>query len=157
MRVLGTLLDTPIDGDFRVATDGTIWLGQSYGPANVDGLTLGEAHDAVESHLRKILTAPNVTIAMAESAGRSMLSRFLAALGWIVALMLAFLLAGTTVRAYTVPEPRRRVLQFGVGTLLWLMVVVALAIFAFNERRERLRIEATLRDMAVPSEEVQRL
>jgi hypothetical protein len=36
-------------------------------------------------------------------------------------------------------------LQFGVGTILWLMVVVALAVFAFNERKERIRVEENLK------------
>jgi hypothetical protein len=42
VRVLGTLPDTPIEGEFRVWPDGTIWLGQSDGAANVSGLTVGE-------------------------------------------------------------------------------------------------------------------
>ena len=32
-----------------------------------------------------------------------------------------------------------------VGTLLWLMIVVALAVIAFDERRERLRLEADIK------------
>jgi hypothetical protein len=151
VRVLGTLPDQPIEGEFRVASDGSIWLGQSYGAATVAGLTVGKAHDAVVTHLSAILAAPEVTIALVEGAGPLPISsRLLAALGWIGVVILAILLAATTVRSYTVPKPRRRALQFSVGALLWLMLLVALAIFAFNERRERLRVEAALENMAIP-------
>ena len=40
------------------------------------------------------------------------------------------------------PPTRRRWFQFGLRELFWLMIVVALVLFAANERRERIRERA---------------
>jgi len=142
ISVMGTLPDQPIEGNFVLDAQGSVSMGQTYRAATVDGLTSAEASKVVQKHLEQILNAPEVSLALVESASPSWLRRTLPALGWILALILALLLAATTVRAYTVPEPRRQWLQFSVGTLLWLMVVVALIVFALVERRKRIELDA---------------
>jgi hypothetical protein len=40
---------------------------------------------------------------------------------------------------------RRRWYQFGLGTMLWLMLTTALAVYGFNEHRKRVQAEDELR------------
>lgn len=67
VQVAGTLPDEPIAGLYRVEPDGTIPLGAHYGSVRVAGQTLEEARQAIETHLRKILKDPKVTVTLAES------------------------------------------------------------------------------------------
>jgi hypothetical protein len=142
--VLGTIPDMPIAGKFEVDHWGAVSLGStSYGSVDVNDRTLVEAREAITLYLRQQLTAPEVKVRFAPSGLRGFVERAAPAISWATIAALCLLLALTTVRSYTVPEPRRKVFQFGLTTLLWLTVVVALAVFAFNERRERLNTEAT--------------
>ena len=58
------------------------------------------------------------------------------------------------------PPTRRRWFQFGLRELFWLMIVVALVLFAANERRERIReraayeseLEAKLHDARIEAQ-----
>ncbi len=68
--VLGTLPDQNIAGPYPVEADGTIMLGPAYGSLKVSGLTLAEARDAVKKQLEGILTAPEVSVSLGESAGQ---------------------------------------------------------------------------------------
>jgi polysaccharide export outer membrane protein len=72
--VLGTLPDQPITGNYPVEADGTIMLGPAYGSVKVTGLTLAEAREAVTEHLKNTLTAPEVSVSLAESAGKQQIS-----------------------------------------------------------------------------------
>ena len=68
--VLGTLPDQNIAGPYPVEADGTITLGPAYGSIKVSDLTLSDAKDAIVEHLKNILTAPEVSVSLAESAGQ---------------------------------------------------------------------------------------
>lgn len=67
--VIGTLLDQPINGYFMVESEGTINLGPAYGSVRVVGMTVEEARWAVDSHLRQILKAPEVSVQLARASG----------------------------------------------------------------------------------------
>ena len=66
----GDLPDQNIAGSYPVEADGTITLGPAYGSIKVSDLTLSEAKDAIVEHLKNILTAPEVSVSLAESAGQ---------------------------------------------------------------------------------------
>jgi polysaccharide biosynthesis/export protein len=68
--VLGTLPDQNIAGPYPVEADGTIMLGPAYGAIKVSDMTLAEARDAVRKHLEGILTAPEVSVSLGNSAGQ---------------------------------------------------------------------------------------
>jgi tetratricopeptide (TPR) repeat protein/protein involved in polysaccharide export with SLBB domain len=55
IAVVGTFLDHPINGDFRVDAQGKVDLGEPYGSFTVKGLTLEEAEQAIHKHLCEIL------------------------------------------------------------------------------------------------------
>jgi len=62
------LKDEPLSGLFTVDPDGTINLGPAYkGTVRVVGLTIPEAKEAVEVHLKKTLNDPQVTVSLAQS------------------------------------------------------------------------------------------
>jgi len=68
--VLGTLPDQNIAGPYPVEADGTIMLGPAYGAIKVSGMTLAEARDAIKKQLETVLTAPEVSVSLGESAGQ---------------------------------------------------------------------------------------
>lgn len=72
--VLGTLPDQPIAGTFPVEADGTIMLGPAYGSVKVSGRTLAEARELIAEHLKVQLTAPEVSVSLAESAGKQQIA-----------------------------------------------------------------------------------
>ena len=135
VKVLGTLPDLPISGDFVVLESGRVDLGQPYGSVTVAGLTLGETQKEIHNHLQQFLTSPESAVMLAQSATGLSIRHSLPQLGWFVALGLVLLLALTFVRSYTIAEPRRVGIQFSLSTVFFLMVIVALAVFAFIERR----------------------
>lgn len=67
LQVTATKANEPIAGVYFVEPDGTINLGFTYGSVRVAGMTLDEAQKAITAHLKKILNAPSVTIALAQS------------------------------------------------------------------------------------------
>ncbi len=69
ITVEGTLPDQPINGTFIVDPGGMIALGPGYGKAVIGNLPLEEASDAIESHLRRYLREPQVSLTLAEAAG----------------------------------------------------------------------------------------
>ena len=65
IRVLGTVIDQPIDDFYLVDPDGRVALGPSYGRVKVDGLTWQEAEKRITQHLKLILLKPTVQVALA--------------------------------------------------------------------------------------------
>ena len=55
IRVLGTMLDQPIDGFFLVEGEGIVTLGPAYGRVRVAGMTIEEATEAITRKLQEVL------------------------------------------------------------------------------------------------------
>jgi polysaccharide export outer membrane protein len=70
LQVAGTPVDSPIEGPYAVEPGGAVDLGALYGKVNVAGLSLDEASDAVTLHLRRILSNPQVSLTLYQSAGQ---------------------------------------------------------------------------------------
>jgi len=68
ISVLGTLLEQPINGNFRVDAGGAVNLGPGYGKVLVTGMTTDEATDAIRNHLLRILKAPDVSVTLSETS-----------------------------------------------------------------------------------------
>jgi polysaccharide export outer membrane protein len=66
IRVIGTLPDGPIGGAYPIEPGGVVNLGPPYGVVAVTGLTVPEARQAIEDHLKDYLKEPEVTVALAE-------------------------------------------------------------------------------------------
>jgi HEAT repeat protein/beta-lactamase regulating signal transducer with metallopeptidase domain/protein involved in polysaccharide export with SLBB domain len=58
IRVLGTLVNHPIAGDFLVEPEGKLDLGPAYGKVKVSGLTIDQATEAIQKHLMRMLREP---------------------------------------------------------------------------------------------------
>lgn len=69
IRVLGTLLDQPIDGFFLVEGEGIITLGPAYGRVRVAGMTVEQASEAIRVKLGEVLSKPEVSVQLARTAG----------------------------------------------------------------------------------------
>jgi len=69
IRVMGTILDQPIDGFYLVEGEGIVSLGPAYGTVRVVGMTIEEATQAVTRKLQEILQRPEVSIQLARTAG----------------------------------------------------------------------------------------
>ena len=65
----GTLVQFPIANNYPVEPGGTVNLGGPYGRVKVSGLTIEEATEAIDKHLRLQLVDPQVSISLAQSAG----------------------------------------------------------------------------------------
>jgi polysaccharide biosynthesis/export protein len=63
-----------IFGPYAVDPGGNVDLGPSYGALKLAGLTLEEARAAIRAHLEKILREPEVSVTLAESAGKQQIS-----------------------------------------------------------------------------------
>jgi polysaccharide biosynthesis/export protein len=74
VRVIGTLLDQPIDGFFLVEGDGIITLGPAYGRVHVAGMTVEEASATIRQKLEAVLQRPEVSVQLARTAGTTPLS-----------------------------------------------------------------------------------
>jgi polysaccharide export outer membrane protein len=65
----GTLPDQPILGYYLVDAEGLVDLGPGYGSVRVAGLTLAEAREAMEAHLRKLaFKSPQVSLQLARTS-----------------------------------------------------------------------------------------
>ncbi len=64
IRVLGTMIDQPVNGEFVVEPQGTVALGPGYGRAQVAGLTLEQAEAAIQKKLREVLNKPDVSVSL---------------------------------------------------------------------------------------------
>lgn len=69
IRVLGTLLDQPIDGFFLVEGEGIVTLGPAYGRVRVAGMTVEQASETISVKLREMLSKPEVSVQLARTAG----------------------------------------------------------------------------------------
>ena len=69
IRVLGTLLDQPIDSLFLVEGDGIVTLGPAYGTARVVGMTIEEATREITRQLKQVLREPEASVRLARAAG----------------------------------------------------------------------------------------
>ena len=69
MTVLGTFPDETIDGIYPIETGGVIRLGYGYGSVQVSGLHIEDARQLIETHLRKTLRDPQVSMALRDVRG----------------------------------------------------------------------------------------
>ncbi|MEN6366184.1 MAG: polysaccharide biosynthesis/export family protein [Thermoguttaceae bacterium] len=65
IRVMGTMIDQPIDGFYLVEPDGNVALGPLYGRVNVQGLTMEQAEATVAKQLHKTLPQADVQVTLA--------------------------------------------------------------------------------------------
>jgi polysaccharide export outer membrane protein len=70
IAVEGTPPDQPINGLFAVDTGGMVQLGAMYGAVRLAGMTIEEATSAIDRHLRIVLSAPRVSVSLAQTAGQ---------------------------------------------------------------------------------------
>ena len=68
IRVLGTLIDQPIDGLYLVEPSGQVTLGPAYGRVELKGLTLETAEAAIQKQLAKTLASTDVQVTAAGHA-----------------------------------------------------------------------------------------
>jgi polysaccharide biosynthesis/export protein len=64
--VAGVHEDAPINGLFKVDSDGEISLGPLYGRVEIAGLTVKEAIQRIEQHLGKLLREPQVALTISD-------------------------------------------------------------------------------------------
>ena len=69
IRVMGTILDQPIDGFYLVEGEGIVTLGPAYGTVRVAGMTIEEATAALTHKLQDVLLKPEVSVQLARTAG----------------------------------------------------------------------------------------
>ena len=69
IRVLGTLLDQPIDNFYLVEGEGIVTLGPAYGTVRIAGMTIEEATEALRRKLQEVLNQPEVSVQLARTAG----------------------------------------------------------------------------------------
>jgi len=69
IRVIGTILDQPIDGFYLVEGEGVVSLGPAYGRVRVAGMTIEEANAAITRKLSELLAKPDVSVQLAKTAG----------------------------------------------------------------------------------------
>ena len=67
--VVGTLLGQDIAGQFVVDPSGTVDLGPAYGKVNIAKQSVEEATKSIDTHLRRILRDPQVSIVLSQSSG----------------------------------------------------------------------------------------
>jgi beta-lactamase regulating signal transducer with metallopeptidase domain/protein involved in polysaccharide export with SLBB domain len=65
IRVLGAMLDAPVDGVYLVEPSGQVTLGPGYGRVDVKGLTIEEAENAIHKKLEETLKKPDVQVTAA--------------------------------------------------------------------------------------------
>ncbi len=66
LNASGTLEESPIDGAYPVMAGGKISLGHQYGQVAVGGMTIDEARQAIDDHLKQWLNAPQVSLLLAD-------------------------------------------------------------------------------------------
>jgi len=69
IRVMGTLLDQPIDDFYLVEGEGVVSLGPAYGTVRIAGMTVEEATDVITRKLELVLLEPYVSVQLARTAG----------------------------------------------------------------------------------------
>jgi polysaccharide export outer membrane protein len=74
IQVSGVLEKEPIAGLYPVDPDGTVNLGLTYGSVRVAGLTLAEAKEAIEKHLKARFVKPEAVVALGQSRGQQQIA-----------------------------------------------------------------------------------
>ncbi len=69
IHVLGALLEQPINNHYLIDAEGAVNLGPAYGTVRVQGMTIEKVKAAIDSHLRKILKKPQVSVELTRQAG----------------------------------------------------------------------------------------
>lgn len=69
IQATGTPPEDPIKGLYRVEPEGIVRLGPAYGSVEVADLTVKQATEAVEKHLRKILNKTDVLLTVEQTRG----------------------------------------------------------------------------------------
>lgn len=64
ISVTGTFPDEPISGEYLIGTGGVVDLGPTYGTVEIAGLRIDDAAVLLESHLRKQLREPRVSMSL---------------------------------------------------------------------------------------------
>jgi len=67
IEILGTPTGVPLQGGFQVEADGTIDLGDPYGRIRVADMSVEEAEQAIDEHLRQILAEPRLSVTLAST------------------------------------------------------------------------------------------
>ena len=67
VNVRGTQKDLPIKNTITVESGGEVTLGPTYGTVLVEGLTIEEAREKIEQHLKKVLENPEVAVQIVRS------------------------------------------------------------------------------------------
>jgi protein involved in polysaccharide export with SLBB domain len=75
IQVANALPNEPISGVYVVEPEGTVNLGLSYGAVPVAGLTLEQARAAITGQVKRVLTTPQVVVALAQARGLQQLVR----------------------------------------------------------------------------------
>lgn len=74
LTVLGTFPEEPIDGIYPVEAGGVVRLGYGYGSVEVGGLTVPEAEQLIDRHLRQTLRDPQVSMSLRDVVGMQRIS-----------------------------------------------------------------------------------
>jgi polysaccharide export outer membrane protein len=69
IRATNTFPDEPINGLFRVETDGRVLLGSSYGAVMVGGLTMEAARTAIENQIKAAIKTSQVFVSLVATRG----------------------------------------------------------------------------------------
>ncbi len=69
LTVSNTIPEEPIAGEFLIEAGGVIQLGFSYGSIEVAGMTVREAQNAIQMHLKNIVRDPRASISLRNVAG----------------------------------------------------------------------------------------
>jgi polysaccharide export outer membrane protein len=69
ISVQGTPPDAPVNGEYIIEPGGRINLSQPYGIVSVAGMTVEEAQQAIDQHLRGVLRDPLVRLSLVQIAG----------------------------------------------------------------------------------------
>jgi polysaccharide export outer membrane protein len=74
ISVIGTLPEQPINGLFLVDSEGRVELGPGYRRVRVAGLTVDQASQTIEAHLREFLRTPEVSVQLARPSNLQQVS-----------------------------------------------------------------------------------
>jgi len=67
IEIIGTPTGEPLRGGYQVEADGTIDLGEPYGSVRVVDMTVDEAEEAIDQHLRQTLAEPGLSVSLVSS------------------------------------------------------------------------------------------
>ena len=130
VRVAGTLPEGPIGGSYPIEPGGGVNLGIPYGVVRVAGLTVPQARDAIQIHLKQYLKDPDVAVALAElGASQRVAGQFLVGPDGTVTLGSY---GGVHIVGMTLPEAKGAIEQHLSNYLE--NPIVSLDVFAYNSK-----------------------